>query len=160
MTDHLDIERETIWQSIRAVGRPQPDLMPVLLDAFIEERRRHFEPEIAEAWQPEDWRDRLRDRFPGLDAGFDHGDGWADLLAAGAQLADDAGETLTVSYTKEKYGRLSMFTSSWFEGDLAGLDDAMESLSEHVCEMCGAPGRNRAVRGWWRTSCDAHSECE
>lgn len=164
--DALDFQKMRILQSvidkhapgIKRITADQPELMLIvmLLDRYIEERRRHYEPEIGEAWQPDDWRQSLRERFPGLDGGFDHGPGWHDLLAAGAQMASDAGETLKVSYAKEKWGRLSLFTSSWFEGDLAGIDEAMETLSEHVCEDCGAPGRNRATRGWMRTQCDAH----
>jgi hypothetical protein len=166
MMDVLDIQRMAILQSvidkkspgIKRITAAEPELLLItlLLDRFIEERRRHFEPEIEEAWQPEDWRCRLRERFPGLDGGFDHGPGWADLIAAGAQMCADSGEVLRMSYAKEKYGRLSLFTSSYFEGDLEGLDEAMEALSEHVCEDCGAPGRNRATRGWMRTQCDRH----
>lgn len=168
MMDALDIQRMRILQDvidkkspgIKRIGRDQPELLLItlLLDRFIEERRRHFEPEIGEAWHPDDWRERLRARFSGLDGGFDHAAGWADLLAAGAQMCADAGQELRVSYVKEKYGAMSMFTSGWLEGDLEGLDQAIETLSEHVCEVCGAPGKNRAHRYWWRTECDTHFE--
>lgn len=168
MMDTLEIERLQILQSvidkkspaIKRIDAAEPEmlLITLLLDRVVEERRRHFEPEIGEAWQPDDWRSRLRERFPAMDAGYDHGPGWADLLAAGAQFVADAGETWTVSYAKEKFGRLSIFSSSYFEGALVGLDEALETLSEHICEECGAPGRNRAVRGWWRTTCDKHAE--
>lgn len=166
MTDQLGIEREEIWQSliarrngaVRIVGggAPTEQQLAALLDGYITERRRHFEPEIGEVWQPDDWRDRLRQRFPGLDAGFDHGPGWSDILSAGAQMVADAGETMRMSYVKEKYGRMSCFPLSWFEGEQANIDESMEALSEHICEVCGAPGRNRAIHGWWRTECDTH----
>jgi hypothetical protein len=164
--DALDFQRMAILQSvidkmapgIKRITSEDSELLLVslLLDRFIEERRRHYEPEIDEAWQSDDWRQRLRERFPGLDGGFDHGGGWHDILAAGAQMAADAGQELRMSYVKEKYGRMSCFPTSWLEGDLEGLDEAMEMLSEHVCEDCGAPGRNHATRGWMRTQCDKH----
>lgn len=166
MTDALEIESAEVWSRLTAVdertGQRLADdpliyvTMAKLVAEFYVQRRRHWEPEIGEAWHPDNWRERLRQKYPGLSGGFDFESGWCDIISAGAQIVKDGGEELRISYAKEKYGQLSAFTSSYFEGDLTYIDDCMEALSVHICECCGAPGRNRSVKGWWRTECDRH----
>ncbi|WP_062629838.1 hypothetical protein [Devosia sp. Leaf64] len=166
MTDLLQIESQIVWDRLTApdhrTGQRLADdptvyvQMAKLVAQFYVHRRRHFEPEIGEAWHPENWRETLRERYSGLSGAFDFEAGWCDIMSAGAAIVADAGETLKISYAKEKYGSMSLFSSSYFDGELDLVDSCMEALSVHICECCGAPGINRAVRGWWRTECDHH----
>ena len=166
--DQIEIERSEVWRRLtttvdgtpkKLAGDPHKlALMQRLVDRYYDHRRGNWEPEIGEAWHPDDWRGRLREQYPGLDAGMDFERGWADIMSAGASLAADAGQDFGISYGKEKFGMMSLFPTHWPEGDLDGLEDAMERLSTKICEVCGAPGRNRSTRGWWRTTCDRHAE--
>jgi hypothetical protein len=168
MMDKLDIERAAIWRAmqetkheyVRVIGAkgPPADLMSHLLDRYIAARRRHWEPEIGEAHFPDDWRNRLRDRFPALDGGFDHGPGWSDIYYAVCEWAEEAGEAFGMSYAKEKWGILSIFPTAWPGGDLSFIEEAMEQLSGFLCEECGAPGQRQRRGGWIVTRCEKHAE--
>lgn len=115
-------------------------------------RSQHFEHGIGMAWQPDDWRGRLADRFPGLSCSLDFGPGWHDIMYAAAGWAAEVGGDFKLSYGKEKFGILSLFADE-LPDDLPRLDALAERLSACICEDCGAPGRRRPG-GWIRTLCD------
>lgn len=119
-----------------------------------------YELVSQEAWQPEDWSDRLQARFPSafkLHWGLECGSGWADLIAATLSIYEAADEPVWFSQIKEKYGELRMYGTGAL-GDLEDLEDHAEILSRHICEDCGAPGRTRSYRGWFRTQCNKHAD--
>lgn len=115
-------------------------------------RSRHFEHGIGMAWQPDDWKDRLAGRFPGLSCSLDFGPGWHDIMYAAAEWAEEVGGQFRLSYGKEKFGVLSLFPDD-VPDELPRLDSLAERLSACICEDCGAPGRRRPG-GWIRTMCD------
>ena len=99
--------------------------------------------------------DQLRDRFPAIfTGGVDLGPGWYDLLWAYGEMIDEAGAYAHVTYAKEKCGALSLFVIT--DGALDDLDYHAETLSVWICDECGAPGANRADRGWFQTCCNFH----
>ncbi len=99
----------------------------------------------------EDWRQVLV--FIGVHP--EHGPGWHDLVLAAAHWITETGGDPQTGQLKEKFGELRWY----FHGDVGELGDeiiaAAEHLSEHICEVCGAPGKiNRS--GWMKTRCAEH----
>lgn len=133
------------------------EVLVELISRTIIVRARHYEESLGEAWQPDDWQDRIRTAHPTMDSMFDFSSGWADLLTAAAEWATEVSDPLHISYVKEKFGTMSVF-GGCHDDTIADLDGHVEYLSGFICEDCGAPGRNRADRGWWRTQCDKHHE--
>lgn len=85
--------------------------------------------------------------------------GWVDLVLAFSEHAKAVAPTLTVEDAKEKFGGLRLNLSSdamtWDDLDLG---EVYESMSMHVCQDCGEPGKLRTDRGWDATLCDVHAE--
>lgn len=106
---------------------------------------------------PASWRDAVYAHFPiyrGSSLSVDSG--WGDLLLATADwLSEVEPELPAFDQVKEKYGGLRLYY-----GHGGGLGetivDCAEYLSEFICEVCGAPGENRVVGGWHRTTCETH----
>lgn len=85
----------------------------------------------------------------------EHGAGWNDMILAAAHWIIELGGDPATGQIKEKYGELRWYHN----GDVGELGDeiiaAAEHLSEHVCEVCGAPGQvNR--KGWMKCRCPEH----
>lgn len=92
--------------------------------------------------------------------GFECGDGWFTLIDAACQLiqrhvdATDARQPMA-SQVKEKFGGLRFYCRR--SNDYTGaVVDLVESLSSHVCEVCGALGKTVSLFGWVHTRCDLH----
>lgn len=93
------------------------------------------------------------------------GPGWNVMVHPLLLLADRYG--LSVSQVKEKFGGLRFYWGGVVkekdenENDTALLTEnyrkmveGAESLSYHICEDCGLPGKNGYHGGWWiRTLC-------
>lgn len=92
--------------------------------------------------------------------GFQHGDGWHDLIdtlcACIQQRIESTGESVQVSQVKEKFGSLRFYVVGGDE-QIKGMIDLAESLSEKICEECGRPGKQKNVKGWIITRCDVHT---
>lgn len=88
------------------------------------------------------------------------GPGWSGLLdVLSAQLqarADAGGSQAQALHAREKWGRLSLRFRSLDPADEAVVV-YVETLSMHICEVCGAPGA-LIPEPWHRTRCDAHAE--
>lgn len=58
---------------------------------------------------------------------------------------------------KEKFGGLRFYmngTDDYISGAIA----MAESISNHICQVCGAPGKNKPVGSWYTTLCDLHRQ--
>lgn len=114
---------------------------------------------------------RLYLRFPRLyreplQWGFEHGDGWYDLVyrlsetieraAAEAGVAQESDEYPLARQVKEKFGRLRFYVSYCPENAEDALD-AAEIESAGICYFCGAPAEMRTSGGWYRPACDRHA---
>ena len=96
--------------------------------------------------------------------GFDHGDGWYNLLDSSMHLVQSHidmlnkrkyhVEQVVFEQVKEKFGMLTIYHrggNSYTDGVLR----MAEEMSRHVCEECGKPGYPNS-KGWIRTLCDEH----
>jgi hypothetical protein len=96
--------------------------------------------------------------------GFDHGDGWYNLLDSAMHLVQShidmvnkrgyTIEQVVFEQVKEKFGMLTIYHrggNSYTEGVLR----MAEEMSRHVCEECGDVGYPNE-KGWIRTLCDEH----
>ena len=96
--------------------------------------------------------------------GFDHGDGWYQILDSAMHLVQShiamvkrRGyniDQVVFEQVKEKFGMLTIYHrggNAYTEGVLR----MAEEISRHTCEECGAPGYPTTT-GWIRTLCDKH----
>jgi hypothetical protein len=86
--------------------------------------------------------------------GVECGQGWSQLYGPLLTLCAVFG--VEVHQVKEKFGGLRFYVEGNCPEKLRELITAMESLSYHVCEVCGAPGKERPG-GWIKTLCDKHA---
>ena len=96
--------------------------------------------------------------------GFDHSDGWYNLLDNAMYLVQvhvdrvkrrgEEIEQVVFEQVKEKFGMLTIYHRG---GDdyTDGVLRMAEQMSRCTCEECGAPGYSTKT-GWIRTLCDTH----
>lgn len=138
---------------------PRREIIGELVDRMLKLRWRRLNAATGMIIPPSrDDLDGLRGRYPAFPHYPDHGPGWTDLSAAMLEWIGSGGDgSWGITDAKEKYGYMSLF----FSGDTGPLGDeiieATELVSEHVCDVCGAPGRLRS-KGWMMTRCDEHTE--
>jgi hypothetical protein len=95
--------------------------------------------------------------------GFQHGDGWFDLLwrlcdrlePVVAAAEKETGTPFEVCQAKEKFGGLRFYVN-FKNDDISTLIEAAEVESFYTCEFCGQPGKRRG-ESWIQTLCDEHS---
>lgn len=120
---------------------------------------------------------KLCDEFPAIMAerrlgmletamcwGFEHADGWYNLLYSAMRLVQshiDVSKRIGVEIdqvvfeqVKEKFGMLTIYHRGGDEYTRGVLRMA-EEMSRHTCEECGKPGYPTS-KGWIRTLCDEH----
>ena len=120
---------------------------------------------------------KLCDEFPAIMAdrrlsmlespmywGFDHADGWYNLLHSAMRLVQshiDVSKRIGVNIdqvvfeqVKEKFGMLTIYHRGGDEYTRGVLRMA-EEMSRYTCEECGKPGYPNS-KGWIRTLCDEH----
>ena len=96
--------------------------------------------------------------------GFDHGDGWYNLLDSAMRLVQshierqkrfgNEIEQVVFEQVKEKFGMLTIYQRGGDEYTNGVLRMA-EEISRHTCEVCGDVGTQNAS-GWIRTLCETH----
>ena len=91
--------------------------------------------------------------------GFEHGDGWYQLLYnLCRELMSTGDEPPVAMQVKEKFGTLRFYVVS-ATTQQHDIIEHYEQLSAKTCEVCGHPGVIRGG-GWMRTLCDEHSQGE
>ena len=132
--------------------------------------RKELEERLVRRWPS--WFDIHGDvRLTLMSFGFMCGDGWFALLwrlcerlePLVAEFERKTGERFEVIEVKQKFGGLRFYTSHSF-----GLVPAAEAIrkciedakaeSVRACEVCGQPGRQRRLRGWFFAACDEHRD--
>lgn len=94
--------------------------------------------------------------------GLEVGNGWFPLLYFTLRWADEicieTGGELILTQIKEKFGLLQIH-SEWLTDDIDDLFESAEETSALICEICGRPGKSKAVSGRWIiTRCEVHGE--
>lgn len=91
---------------------------------------------------------------------MDFGDGWNELITNMSEdirnLIEskyDGNLDFTISYMKEKFGTLSIFTFG-HPDDIDYIISQAEHDSGHICETCGNFGELRESHLWLYTRCD------
>jgi hypothetical protein len=92
--------------------------------------------------------------------GFECGDGWFTLIDGACELIQrhietDGVQPLRALQVKQKFGGLR-FYYRYGSDYAAAVVDLTESLSPHVCEVCGAVGKTVVLFGWMQTRCPTH----
>ena len=77
------------------------------------------------------------------------GPGWMGLVTRCWDACQDDGSIVEILDIKEKFGGLRFY---YRQGNdyAASVVDLAESLSTHVCEVCGALGKVISASGWMR----------
>ena len=91
---------------------------------------------------------------------MDFGNGWNDLVT---QMSEDIRNLIeskyngdldfTISYMKEKWGTLDIFTFGCPD-DIDYIISQAEHDSEFICEQCGNVGEMRMKNMWMMVRCD------
>jgi hypothetical protein len=124
--------------------------------------RKELEQRIVERW-PTWFRVDGDVRETLMPFGFEHGDGWFDLLwrlcerlePVASAAEEETGQSFQVLQVKEKFGGLR-FNTNFSDVTIAVLIGDAESESTQTCEACGKPGTRRDD-SWIMTRCDEHA---
>lgn len=102
---------------------------------------------------------------PLLPWGFEHGDGWCELIETlcarlNTILEEEPGASMSVKQVKEKFGGLRFYYDLYGASDeiadsIRQAVDLAGAASEHICERCGCPSRVEANAGWLSSLCPA-----
>ena len=118
---------------------------------------------------------RLAERWPhwfGIDGdsrhmllpfGFEHGDGWFDLVwrlcdrleSVVAAAEKETGLSFQVLQVKQKFGGVRFYTN-YSNDAISRLVETAQTESIHICEVCGGHGRRRST-DWVETKCEEHA---
>ena len=96
--------------------------------------------------------------------GIEHGYGWYGLtlpIIEEIRLYNKKypKDKIRIDQIKEKFGGLRIYTS-WEPDYLKAMILKAGHESEHICEICGARGKNEEINGWYMTLCDEHREAK
>ena len=123
---------------------------------------KELEQKLVERWPT--WFNTGGDiRCTAMPRGFEHGDGWFDILwrlceelePLVAELEQAAGCQFEVLQVKEKFGGLRVYVNNANDAIRQRLESS-EQESLHTCEVCGQPGKLRDG-SWIKTLCDQHA---
>lgn len=148
-------QRDPLARGGFRIGPPPGPLLLDVLSLATAYRWKSGTPRCAPDWS-EDLARRHGEVFGPV--GLATGPGWSWLWEAGAQSIRDAGipAAFRTTDTKEKFGSIRWYVEGEIPEAVDEIVDAIEHLSAHVCEDCGAPGRLRKG-GWVRTLCERHA---
>jgi hypothetical protein len=88
--------------------------------------------------------------------GFECGDGWYTLIDVISELLTKHNPETYAVQVKEKFGGLRFYHDGCDDYTL-GVQMTAETLSNYICEICGAPGLLNDNDGWWSTRCEEHT---
>jgi len=104
-------------------------------------------------------------RLSPMARGFEHGDGWfdilwrlcADLEPLVTELEKETGERFEAVQVKQKLGTLRFYVNHHTDAIDGRIAEAQEE-SSRTCEICGQPVKQRETGGWVRARCDKHAQ--
>lgn len=152
---HRERRRDPVPGGGFTIGPPAGPVILDVLSLAIAFRWANGAPRCAPGWD-----ERLARRYPRVfgSMGPSTGPGWSWLWEAGAQSVKDAGipRAFRTTDAKEKYGGIRWYVEGDTSTVVDDIVDAVEVLSDFICEDCGAPGLTRKG-GWIRTLCECHA---
>lgn len=108
---------------------------------------------------PETWREALRlhgsDRF---EREVSVGAGWVDLALTVDAWLIELGQATGWDQVIQKNGSMILHPATEVSVVADEIIQHAETLSQSLCETCGAPGRQRDRHGWIYTSCAEHQQ--
>jgi hypothetical protein len=120
---------------------------------------------ISEQPRRDDWKARLRSRFPiAKGAGIECFKGWQPILARMLERLEATiphqpaavRRGLKVKGMREKFGVLTVHLPKGPTPEVQAILDEANAAAMVTCEVCGAPGRMADRHGWMSVKCDAH----
>ncbi|MBF6650418.1 hypothetical protein [Methylobacter sp. BlB1] len=88
--------------------------------------------------------------------GFSCGDGWYTLIDVISELLTKHNPQAHAMQVKEKSGSLCFYHHGCDDYSL-GVQMTAETLSQYICEICGAPALLNNDGGWSSTRCKEHA---
>jgi hypothetical protein len=125
--------------------------------------RKELEQRLVERWPT--WFNTKGDfRYTGMTLGFQHDDGWFDLLwrlcedlePLVAEFEQATGRKFEVLQVKEKFGGLRFYVNCRRNVAIRERIEVAKEEANRTCEICGRPGELRED-GWIKTLCDEHA---
>lgn len=95
--------------------------------------------------------------------GFSCGDGWLQIIDELSRELEkfnsDGKERVVAAQVKEKFGglRVYLWTDDLSKEEGLRVDELVSAAEERAgatCESCGKPSENKAVMGWYSTTCN------
>lgn len=137
---------------------PQRQDVVELVRRVINSRSRRWDhARLRPHTMPDDWWTPIRSEFEFIRSGPEFASGWIDLIIGmSGWLNEHYDGHWQTSQLKEKFGELRFYHNAGDEltNEIVTVG---EWLSHFICEDCGAPGRLRNRRGWYRSVCDSHA---
>jgi hypothetical protein len=124
---------------------------------------KELEQKLVERWPT--WFNTGGDiRCTAMPRGFEHGDGWFDILwrlceelePLVAELEATGGVPFEVLQVKEKFGGLRFYVNCRNDAAIRQRIGIAADESFRSCEICGQPGELRDG-SWIKTLCDQHA---
>lgn len=109
--------------------------------------------------------DQLIKQYPkilsNVQCGIYYGDGWHNLISNLCLVIEheinrmpiELQDQFIVDQIKQKFGSLRFYmsrTTPYMDGAI----ELAESMSRHICEVCGNSGHSQTVRAWTAALCD------
>lgn len=86
---------------------------------------------------------------------FSVGNGWLGILENTIKELIKLGWDKQIIQVKEKFGGLRFYVSNLPEKGINIIIEA-EKESYETCEVCGEPGKQHLIKGWYHTLCEEH----
>jgi len=83
--------------------------------------------------------------------------GWGGIYSKLVAELEERRAEIEVQQAKQKFGELRVHVDKGSD-EIYRLIDAATKQSRSTCEVCGAPGVLRDLKGYFTTRCDEHAE--
>lgn len=138
-----------LTKGVHRQGRhPDPDVVAELVSRAFEFRSRRWSVAQQRVMPlPSHWWILAHRAFPQLPSVPEYSHGWADVVMAAAKWINETEIAWRLSDAKEKHGRLSISTRGLTTLGGEQIVAAAESISGHICCVCGRYGESGPPHG-------------
>jgi hypothetical protein len=144
-----DVVPRVLSKGVYRPGRnPDPDVVAELVSRSTEFRSRRWSVSQQRVMPlPKDWWVLAYRAYPQLPATPEYSHGWADVMMAGARWINETESDWKFSDAKEKHCRLATSTRGLTTLGAEQIVEAAESISGHICCVCGRYGKSGPPNG-------------